>query len=222
MDCLSPARLLRPCTSSGKNTGVGCCFLSRASSRPRNQTWVSCIAGRLFIVWATREAHIHCFPSVKENSRLHLFFYLSYQEILDISLKEWTYSFPPANPGDARYANLILGWEDPLEEGMATTPVFLLGESHGQRILVGLQSIQSQTWLSTYVHTHTHTSHIFHMSWWNDCKFFKLFSFCFFTEAVVEKIENLIGKLRQVDWSYSADSKWCDYGQVTRYSWTSV
>ena len=52
---------------------------------------------------------------------------------------------PPANPGDARYANLILGWEDPLEEGMATTPVFLLGESHGQRILVGLQSIQSQT-----------------------------------------------------------------------------
>ena len=52
---------------------------------------------------------------------------------------------PPANPGDARYADLILGWEDPLEEGIATTPVFLHGESHGQRILVGLQSIQSQT-----------------------------------------------------------------------------
>ena len=29
-----------------------------------------------------------------------------------------------------------LGWEDPLEEGMATTPVFLAGESHGQRSLV--------------------------------------------------------------------------------------
>ena len=29
--------------------------LSRGSSRPRNQTWVSCIAGRFFIVWATRE-----------------------------------------------------------------------------------------------------------------------------------------------------------------------
>ena len=24
-----------------------------------------------------------------------------------------------------------LGWEDPLEEGMAPTPVFLPGESHG-------------------------------------------------------------------------------------------
>ena len=29
-----------------------------------------------------------------------------------------------------------LGWEDPLEKGMATTLVFLLGEFHGQRILV--------------------------------------------------------------------------------------
>ena len=30
-----------------------------------------------------------------------------------------------------------LGWEDPLEEGRATTPVFLSGESHGQRSLAG-------------------------------------------------------------------------------------
>ena len=28
-----------------------------------------------------------------------------------------------------------LAWEDPLEEGMATPPVFLPGESHGQRSL---------------------------------------------------------------------------------------
>ena len=27
-----------------------------------------------------------------------------------------------------------LGWEDPLEEEMATTPVFLPGKSHGQRL----------------------------------------------------------------------------------------
>ena len=29
---------------------------SRGSSWPRDQTWVSCIAGRFFIVWVTREA----------------------------------------------------------------------------------------------------------------------------------------------------------------------
>ena len=31
---------------------------SRESSWPRNWTWVSCIAGRFFTVWATREAQI--------------------------------------------------------------------------------------------------------------------------------------------------------------------
>jgi len=31
---------------------------SRGSSWPRGRTWVSCIAGRFFTVWATREAHI--------------------------------------------------------------------------------------------------------------------------------------------------------------------
>ena len=30
-----------------------------------------------------------------------------------------------------------LGWEDPLEKGMQPAPVFLSGESHGQRSLVG-------------------------------------------------------------------------------------
>ena len=29
---------------------------SRGSSQPRDQTWVSCIAGKFFITWATREA----------------------------------------------------------------------------------------------------------------------------------------------------------------------
>ena len=30
-----------------------------------------------------------------------------------------------------------LGQEDPLEKGMATIPIFLPGESHGQKSLVG-------------------------------------------------------------------------------------
>ena len=32
---------------------------SRGSSPPRDRTQVSLIAGRLFIIWATREVHIH-------------------------------------------------------------------------------------------------------------------------------------------------------------------
>ena len=40
----------------------------------------------------------------------------------------------PDNVGDT---SSILGQEDPLEEGWQPTPVFLPGESHGQRSLVG-------------------------------------------------------------------------------------
>ena len=42
---------------------------SRGSSRPRDQTQVSCISGRFFTIWATKEAFI-CFqlPSLVSNS----------------------------------------------------------------------------------------------------------------------------------------------------------
>ena len=39
-----------------KNTGVGTYHFSSGSSRPRNQTGVSCITGRFFTSWATRKA----------------------------------------------------------------------------------------------------------------------------------------------------------------------
>ena len=43
---------------------------------------------------------------------------------------------PPATAGDIRDI-WSLGWEDALEEGMTTTPIFFPAESHGQRSLVG-------------------------------------------------------------------------------------
>ena len=43
---------------------------SRGSSQPRDQTWVSCTAGQLFTLWATREAYgINLNPS---NSLSHM------------------------------------------------------------------------------------------------------------------------------------------------------
>ena len=41
----------------------------------------------------------------------------------------------PTNAGDVRDVGSIPGWGDALEEGI--TPVFLPGESHGQRSMVG-------------------------------------------------------------------------------------
>ena len=43
---------------------------------------------------------------------------------------------PPANAGTKERRVQSWDWEDPLEKGMAT-PVFLPGESHGQRSLEG-------------------------------------------------------------------------------------
>ena len=45
--------------------------------------------------------------------------------------------FPNSSVGKESACNIetqeSLGWEDPLEKGMATTPVFLPGQFHGQR-----------------------------------------------------------------------------------------
>ena len=43
----------------------------------------------------------------------------------------------PAGAGDTSKAGSVPGLEKPLEKEMAPTPVFLPGESHGQRSLVG-------------------------------------------------------------------------------------
>ena len=49
MDCSPP---VCPGDYPGKDTGAGCHFLSRESSRPRNRTKVSCIGGGVFTSWA--------------------------------------------------------------------------------------------------------------------------------------------------------------------------
>ena len=56
MDCMQPTRLLCPWDPPGKNTGVGCHFLPRESSRPRDRPHIFCITGGFFTLWATREA----------------------------------------------------------------------------------------------------------------------------------------------------------------------
>ena len=39
---------------------------SRGSSRPRNRTWVSCIGGRRFNLWAIREAQFQVYSKVNQ------------------------------------------------------------------------------------------------------------------------------------------------------------
>ena len=49
-------QILHHVSHQPKNTGLDSLSLLQGSSRPRNQSQVSCIADRFFISWATREA----------------------------------------------------------------------------------------------------------------------------------------------------------------------
>ena len=56
IDC-SPARLLCPCGFSRQESWSGYPYPPPGdSSQPRDQTQVSCIAGRFFTIWATRKS----------------------------------------------------------------------------------------------------------------------------------------------------------------------
>ena len=51
----------------------------------------------------------------------------------------------PANAGDTGWCGVqSLGWEDPWEEGMQPTPVFMPGKSHHQQGLVGYSPLGCQ------------------------------------------------------------------------------
>ena len=56
MDCSPPGSSVHGILQEGTLEWVAIPF-SRGSSQPMDWTWVSCIAGRLFIAWATKEAH---------------------------------------------------------------------------------------------------------------------------------------------------------------------
>ena len=56
--CTPPRSSVHRDSPYGKNTGVGFQALLQGSSQPRDQTQVSCIAGRFSTTWATREAQL--------------------------------------------------------------------------------------------------------------------------------------------------------------------
>ena len=83
---------------------------SKGSSWPRDQTWVSCIAGRFFTVWAIREApeYICCSPKSFYLYRLYLFVY--YHVVALFSHSVVSDSFRPYG---LQHARLLCPWRSP-------------------------------------------------------------------------------------------------------------
>ena len=129
------SRLLSPWDFPGKNTGVGCHFLFRGSSQPRDQTWVSCIAGRFLSDCATREAS---FTYVCIHTHTHRYIYASYQIIfLYRLLQNVEYTFLCCKVGSCWlsiwYIVAFMHWRRKWQPA----PVFLPGESQGRWSLMG-------------------------------------------------------------------------------------
>ena len=109
---LWPFSFLCPWNSPGKISHFQVAFsFSRGSSQPRDQTQVSCIKGRIFISWATREAQ-NVTDFVFMISMIPLFY------IKENKLFKWIYA-----------SNRRRQWHPTL--------VLLPEESHGRRSLVG-------------------------------------------------------------------------------------
>ena len=58
MDCSPPSSSVHEILQTKILEWVSIPF-PRGSSPPRDQTWVSCTAGRFFTIWASKEAHEH-------------------------------------------------------------------------------------------------------------------------------------------------------------------
>ena len=56
IDCSPPGSSVYRILQTRRLEWIAISF-SRGSSRPRDRIWVSCIAGRLFTIWANSEAH---------------------------------------------------------------------------------------------------------------------------------------------------------------------
>ena len=84
MDCSPPGFSVHG-DSPGKNTGMSSHSLPRVSSPPRDQFWVSCIAGRFFTDWATRRSHIFGKESVLEAAVWEFFLFALVTRVLHMS-----------------------------------------------------------------------------------------------------------------------------------------
>ena len=136
-DSLRPHGLYSPWNSPDQNTGVGSPSLLQGIFPTQDQTRVSCIVRGFFTNWAIREAPILWLPSYLSH-----IYSLAAQRLKRLSAmwETWVRS---------------LGCEDPSRRKWQPTPVFLPGESHIRRSLVGYsprgcKELDTPEWLHSF------------------------------------------------------------------------
>ena len=87
MDCCPPGSSVHEILQARILEWVAISF-SRGSSQPRNQTWVSCMAGRFFTIWVTREAPSHPLGLAKCLAYLDTEDLTYFEKVMKLSLPE--------------------------------------------------------------------------------------------------------------------------------------
>ena len=113
MDCSLPGSSVHGILLARILEWVGISFY-RESSPPREWTWVSCIAGRFFTVWATREAIRRISEVIQSCPTLATRWTVAHQAppSMKFSRQEYWSVLPFPSPGDL---------PDPGNESMSTT-----------------------------------------------------------------------------------------------------
>ena len=125
------------------------CPSSRGSSQPRDRTQVSRIAGRFFISWATREAPIYIYMTLKWKcyslSRVQLF------------VTPWTVCSPPGSSVHRLLQTRILKWIAIPFSGWSSWPRDQIPVSH-------IAGRFPTFWVTRCVYTHTRTHTLMYLS----------------------------------------------------------
>ena len=190
MDCSLPESSVHGILQARTLAWVAVPF-SRGSSRPWDRTWVSCTEGRFFTIWTTREALLR-----PRNFGSHI---LLYQLPWWLSGKQSICQCRRPNPRVGKI---------PWRRKWQPILVFLPGEFHGQRSLMGYSPQGcKESDMTEWLHTHTHNINSLH---------FLNSEFHDFSILVYLKVrENGIHSV----WSILSGAIEIIWGQVVNYGW---
>ena len=159
-------KLLCPWNSPDKNTGVSCHLLLWGSSWPRNWIWVSCIAGRFFTVWATKEGFFKNWKAYYSFLECYLFF--SYERHLEQNSKVVWNRIMPLSPLPIVHSPLNLKYFEYLPQGGIDesfgNSIFNFWRNYHTIFHCGWSILHSQEqciWVPILLHTHQHLLFVF-------------------------------------------------------------
>ena len=137
---------------------------SRGSSWPRDQTWVSCTAGRFLTIWATKEVPqtVDLQKCLKANIESFSLSFSPLTQILDF-LDGSVVKNPLAKAGDTGDVGSIPGSGKSPGEGNDNSLQWEYTRDRGARRITVQEVTKRWTWLRDRAHLHAHPNiNIFH------------------------------------------------------------